>query len=77
VLFSCGFFGDILVTLLALIKTGCLSEQPERDDSLVCHSDRGSQCVSIRDTERLAEAGIEPSVGSKGDRCNNEDHQQN
>ena len=33
----------------------------------VCHSDRGSQYVSIRYTERLAEAGIEPSVGSKGD----------
>lgn len=31
------------------------------------HSDRGSQYVSIRDTERLAEAGIEPSVGSVGD----------
>jgi transposase InsO family protein len=28
---------------------------------------RGSQYVSIRYTERLAEAGIEPSVGSKGD----------
>ena len=31
------------------------------------HSDRGSQYVSIRYTERLAEAGIEPSVGSVGD----------
>ena len=34
---------------------------------LVHHSDRGSQYVSIRYTERLAEAGIEPSVGSVGD----------
>ncbi len=34
---------------------------------LVCHSDRGSQYVSIRYTERLTEAGIEPSVGSVGD----------
>jgi transposase InsO family protein len=34
---------------------------------LVHHSDRGSQYVSIRYTERLLEAGIEPSVGSKGD----------
>jgi 3-(3-hydroxy-phenyl)propionate hydroxylase len=33
--------------------------QPERDDALVHHSDRGSQYVSIRYTERLAEAGIE------------------
>jgi transposase InsO family protein len=39
--------------------------------SLVCHSDRGSQYVSIRYTERLAEAGIEPSVGSVGDSYDN------
>ena len=32
---------------------------------------RGSQYVSIRYTERLAEAGIEPSVGSKGDSYDN------
>ena len=31
------------------------------------HSDRGSQYVSFRYTERLAEAGIEPTVGSVGD----------
>ena len=31
------------------------------------HSDRGSQYLSIRYSERLTEAGIEPSVGSKGD----------
>ncbi len=31
---------------------------------LVHHSDRGSQYLSVRYTERLAEAGIEPSVGS-------------
>jgi putative transposase len=29
------------------------------------HSDRGSQYVSIRYTERLDQAGIQPSVGSK------------
>ena len=34
-------------------------------------SDRGSQYVSIRYSERLAEAGIEPSVGSKGDSYDN------
>ena len=38
---------------------------------MVCHSDRGAQYVSIRYTERLAEAGIEPSVGSKGDSYDN------
>src|SRR3982750_284789 len=34
---------------------------------LIHHSDRGSQYVAIRYTERLLEAGIEPSVGSVGD----------
>jgi len=38
---------------------------------LTHHSDRGSQYVSIRYTERLAEAGIEPSVGSVGDSYDN------
>ena len=40
-------------------------------DGLVHHSDRGSQYPSIRYSERLAEAGIEPSVGSKGDSYDN------
>lgn len=40
-------------------------------ERLVHHSDRGSQYVSIRYTERLAEAGIEPSVGSVGDSYDN------
>lgn len=40
-------------------------------DALIHHSDRGSQYVSIRYTERLAEAGIEPSVGSRGDSYDN------
>jgi transposase InsO family protein len=38
---------------------------------LVHHSDRGSQYLSITYTERLAEAGIEPSVGSVGDSYDN------
>ena len=42
-----------------------------REDALIHHSDRGSQYVSIRYSERLAEAGIEPSVGSKGDSYDN------
>ncbi len=41
------------------------------DDGLIHHSDRGVQYVSIRYTERLAEAGIEPSVGSRGDSYDN------
>jgi putative transposase len=40
-------------------------------DELVHHSDRGSQYLSIRYTERLAEAGIEPSVGTVGDSYDN------
>jgi putative transposase len=35
------------------------------------HSDRGSQYVSIRYSERLDEAGIKPSVGSTGDSYDN------
>jgi transposase InsO family protein len=38
---------------------------------LVHHSDRGCQYLSIRYTERLAEAGIESSVGSVGDSYDN------
>ena len=40
-------------------------------EGLIHHSDRGVQYLSIRYTERLAEAGIEPSVGSKGDSYDN------
>ena len=40
-------------------------------ERLVHHSDRGTQYLSIRYTERLAEAGIEPSAGSAGDSHDN------
>jgi putative transposase len=39
--------------------------------NLVHHSDRGTQYLSIRYTERLAEAGAAVSVGSKGDSYDN------
>jgi transposase InsO family protein len=42
-----------------------------KSERLVHHSDRGVQYLSIRYTERLAEAGIEPSVGSTGDSYDN------
>jgi putative transposase len=42
-----------------------------RSDALVHHSDRGTQYLSIRYTERLAEAGLERSVGSVGDSYDN------
>src|SRR3979490_1438691 len=38
---------------------------------LIHHSDRGTQYLAIRYTERLADAGIEPSVGSRGDSYDN------
>ena len=38
---------------------------------MVHHSDRGSQYLSIRHTECLAEAGVESSVGSVGDSHDN------
>jgi transposase InsO family protein len=41
------------------------------EEGLIHHSDRGVQYLSIRYTERLAEAGIEPSVGSRGDSYDN------
>ena len=57
--------------VLDALEQALYARQPERADALVHHSDRGSQYVSIRYTERLAEAGIEPSVGSKGDSYEN------
>src|SRR5215470_4940408 len=40
-------------------------------EPLIHHSDRGVQYLSIRYTERLAQAGIEPAVGSAGDSYDN------
>ena len=39
----------------------------DENDKLIHHSDRGVQYVAIRYADRLAEAGINPSVGSVGD----------
>ena len=57
--------------VLDALEQALYARQPQRDEVLTHHSDRGSQYVSIRYTERLAEAGIEPSVGSKGDSYDN------
>jgi len=57
--------------VLDALEQALYDRRPERDSSLVHHSDRGSQYVSIRYSERLTEAGIEPSVGSKGDSYDN------
>jgi transposase InsO family protein len=53
------------------LEQALYAREPEHSDALVHHSDRGSQYVCIRYTERLAEAGIEPSVGSRGDSDDN------
>jgi putative transposase len=57
--------------VLDALEQALYARQPERNEALIHHSDRGSQYVSIRYSERLAEAGIEPSVGSKGDSYDN------
>ena len=57
--------------VLDALEQALYARQPARADNLIHHSDRGSQYVSIRYTERLAEAGVEPSVGSKGDSYDN------
>ena len=59
--------GFVLDALEQAIRARC----PSGSSGLVHHSDRGSQYVAIRYTERLAEAGIEPSVGSVGDSYDN------
>jgi len=57
--------------VLDALEQALHDRRPVRKDELVHHSDKGSQYVSIRYTERLTEAGIEPSVGSVGDSYDN------
>ena len=57
--------------VLDALEQALYARKAQRDGALIHHSDRGSQYVSIRYTERLAEAGIEPSVGSRGDSYDN------
>ena len=57
--------------VLDALEQALCDRRPVRQGGLVHHSDRGAQYVSIRYTERLAEAGIEPSVGSVGDSYDN------
>ena len=57
--------------VLDALEQALHERRPAEGDGLVHHSDRGVQYVSIRYTERLAEAGIEPSVGSVGDSYDN------
>ena len=57
--------------VLDALEQALHERRPARRGGLVHHSDRGSQYVSIKYTERLEEAGIEPSVGSVGDSYDN------
>jgi putative transposase len=57
--------------VLDALEQALHDRRPTRRDGLIHHSDRGVQYVSIKYTERLAEAGIEPSVGSVGDSYDN------
>jgi len=57
--------------VLGALEQAIHDRRPLHRGGLVHHSDRGRQYVSIKYTERLAEAGIEPSVGSVGDSYDN------
>jgi len=57
--------------VLDALEQALYARRPASHGGLIHHSDRGVQYVSIRYTERLAEAGIEPSVGSVGDSYDN------
>ncbi len=57
--------------VLDALEQALCDRRPVHRGGLVHHSDRGSQYVSIKYTERLSEAGIEPSVGSVGDSYDN------
>jgi transposase InsO family protein len=57
--------------VLDALEQALYARRPVGQGSLIHHSDRGAQYVSSRYTERLAEAGVEPSVGSVGDSYDN------
>jgi putative transposase len=57
--------------VLDALEQALHDRRPVSGSGLVHHSDRGVQYVSIKYTERLAEAGLEPSVGSVGDSYDN------
>lgn len=57
--------------VLDALNQAICQRAPSEADNLIHHSDRGSQYLSIKYTERLVEAGIDPSVGSVGDSYDN------
>jgi len=63
--------GGSFVTIPAMVAVGLPSVAANASSTVALLSDRGRQYVSILYTERLVEAGIEPSVGSVGDSYDN------
>ena len=57
--------------VLDALEQALHERRPVGGSGLIHHSDRGVQYVSMKYTERLAAAGIEPSVGSVGDSYDN------
>ncbi len=57
--------------VLDALNQAICQRAPSEAAGLIHHSDRGSQYLSIKYTERLAEAGIDTSVGSVGDSYDN------
>jgi len=57
--------------VLDALEQALHNRRPTQRGGFIHHSDRGSQYMSITYTERLAKAGIEPSVGSVGDGYDN------
>jgi transposase InsO family protein len=53
--------------VLDALEQAIHDRRPAKGAGLIHHSDRGAQYLSIKYTERLAAAGVEPSVGSVGD----------
>ena len=53
--------------MLDALEQALHQRRPLQGSGLVHHSDRGSQYLALRYTERLVDAGVEPSVGSVGD----------
>lgn len=57
--------------VLDALEQAIHDRRPVHRGGLIQHGDRGSQYISIKYTEHLAEAGTEPSVGSVGDSYDN------
>ena len=57
--------------VLDALEQALHERRPLQGGGLVHHSDRASQYLALRYSDRLAEAGIQPSVGSVGDSYDN------